>query len=109
VLGPGSLFTSVLAAAVVPDLRRALQAASARRVYVCNLRPQAPETAGFGVAEHVGALLAHGVAVDVVLCHPGALPRGDVAVPVVEVPVADDAGTAHDPVRLAGALADLVG
>ena len=35
------------------------------QVYVCNLRPQDPETAGFDVARHVEALVAHGVDVDV--------------------------------------------
>src|SRR5690606_16588046 len=38
VLGPGSLFTSVLAAAVVDDVRRAIGASAARCIYVCNLR-----------------------------------------------------------------------
>jgi uncharacterized cofD-like protein len=47
VLGPGSLFTSVLAAAIVPAVRSALQATSAQRVYVANLTPQVPETKGF--------------------------------------------------------------
>ena len=47
VLGPGSLFTSVLAAAVVPDVAAALAATTAQRVFVANLRPQVPETEGF--------------------------------------------------------------
>jgi len=108
VIGPGSLFTSVLAALVVPALRDALAATPARKVYVCNLREQWPETAGFDTAAHVEALRAHGVDVDVVLCHPGALPLGDVDVPVVERPVATAGGAAHDPERLAVALRDLV-
>ncbi len=44
---------------------------------------------------------------DVVLCHPGALPGGDVELPVVEREVALGSGLAHDPVRLGAALADL--
>ena len=109
VVGPGSLFTSVLAVVAVPAVREALAAASARKVYVCNLRPQVPETEGFDVAAHVAALRSHGLEVDVVLCHPGALPLGDLAVPCVERPVARDDRLAHDPARLAAALADLVG
>lgn len=109
VIGPGSLFTSVLAVVAVPALRDALAATAARTVYVCNLGPQVPETTGYDVAAHVRALLAHGVEPDVVLCHPGALPRGELGVECVERPVADAAGTAHDPVKLAAALADLVG
>lgn len=109
VIGPGSLFTSVLAVVVVPAIREALAATSARKVYVSNLGVQQPETAGYDVAAHVDALSAHGLEVDVVLCHPGALPRGAVAVECVEFPVAGDDGTAHDPERLASALHLLVG
>jgi len=109
VLGPGSLFTSVLAVVAVPALREALAATAARKVYVCNLWPQVPETEGYDVAAHVTALRAHGVNIDVVLCHAGALDRGDLDVACVEKSVANDGGTAHDPVRLAAALSDLVG
>ncbi|HEX3623549.1 MAG TPA: gluconeogenesis factor YvcK family protein, partial [Acidimicrobiales bacterium] len=44
VIGPGSLFTSVLAVVVVGDVRDALASTPGRKVYVCNLRPQLPET-----------------------------------------------------------------
>lgn len=111
VLGPGSLFTSVLAAAVVPAVRHALAATDARRIYVANLAPQVPETEGFSAADEVAALAAHGVAVDVVVCDPSR-PGGDrLAACGVEVrcaEVANEAGTAHDPGRLAGVLATLV-
>ena len=109
VLGPGSLFSSVLAAVIVPGIREALAATAARKVYVCNLRPPTEETAGFGAAAHVDALRAHGVEVDVVLCHPGTMPLGRLTVPWVERPVAGGGGSAHDPELLAAALADLVG
>ena len=109
VLGPGSLFTSVLAVAIVPDLREALAATPGRKVYVCNLRPQLPETAGYDVAAHVDALRAHGLEVDVVLCHPGSLPVGRLDVECVERPVARQDGSGHDPALLAAALEDLLG
>ena len=70
VLGPGSLFTSVLAACVVPDIAAALAARRAGRVYVCNLRPELPETAGYRPADHLRALAEHGIVVDTVLCDP---------------------------------------
>jgi uncharacterized cofD-like protein len=108
VMGPGSLFTSVLAALAVPDLRDAVADTGARRVYVCNLRPQQPETAGYDVAAHVAALRRHGVDPDVVLCHPGALAVGAVDVEVVEAAVAAESGLAHDPERLGAALAALL-
>ena len=110
VLGPGSLYTSVLAVVAVPAIRAALVAATgATKVYVCNLREQVPETQGYDVAAHVRALADHGVDVDVVLCHPGALPAGAVGVRCVERPVARPDRLAHDPEQLAAALADLVG
>ena len=89
VIGPGSLFTSVLAACVVPDIRAALAARSGGRVYVCNLRPQLPETAGFTTDDHLRAVRGHGVVVDVMV------PPGDLARPD---------GKGHDPERLAAVL-----
>ena len=109
VLGPGSLFTSVLAAAVVPGIRDAIEGSSALKVYVCNLRPQLPETGGYDVAAHVAALGRHGVVVDVVLCDTDHMELGTCAARVVSRDLAAAGGRAHDPVRLAAALADLVG
>jgi uncharacterized cofD-like protein len=108
VLGPGSLFTSILAVVAVPAIRAALASTAARKVYVCNLRPQVPETAGYDVAAHVDALTAHGVDVDVVLCDPAAMPLGMLTVPHVERPLARADSGAHDPAALATALADLL-
>ena len=110
VLGPGSLFTSVLAVAVVGGVRDALKRASGRRVYVCNVRAEAGETRGYDVAAHVAALRRHDVEPDVVLAQRGALPRGDLAdVEVVEADLVRPNGLAHDPVLLGEALAALVG
>jgi len=109
VLGPGSLFTSVLAVVAVPAIRQALATTPGRKIYVCNLRPQVPETEGYDVAAHVEALRGHGLEVDVVLCHPGALPLGSPGVECVERTLARPDGSAHDPVALASALSDLVG
>ncbi|MGH9149981.1 MAG: gluconeogenesis factor YvcK family protein, partial [Acidimicrobiales bacterium] len=108
VLGPGSLFTSVLAVVAVPALARAIRTTPAPKIYVCNLRPS-PETTGFTVADHVAALAAHGCAPDLVLCDPAAIEVGEVGTNCVLGPLADITGTAHDPVRLAAALADLIG
>jgi uncharacterized cofD-like protein len=109
ILGPGSLYTSVLAVTAVPALRQALAARAGGRVYVCNLRPQLPETAGFDVAAHVRALRAHGVEVDVVVHDPRSMPTGSLDVPVVETPLARADGLAHDPVLLAAVLRRLAG
>ena len=109
VLGPGSLFTSVLAAVAVPDIREAVERSAARKVYVCNLRPQVPETESFDVGRHVQALVAHGIHVDVVVCDTSGLALGDPGVPVVDVPLGRAGGLAHDPPKLASALSDLLG
>jgi len=109
VMGPGSLFTSVLAALAVPGIARGIRSSPGRRVYVANLRPEDEETAGYDVAAHVAALAAHGVVVDVVLADPAAIALGDLHVPVVSTPLAKANGRAHDPARLAAALGRLVG
>ena len=109
VLGPGSLFTSVLAAVAVPAIREGIDRSPAQTVYVCNLRPQDPETAGFDVAMHVDALVAHGVRIDRVVCDSSRIGIGDPAVPVVDVPLARPNGLAHDPAKLASTLSDLLG
>ncbi|MBV8160391.1 MAG: YvcK family protein [Acidimicrobiia bacterium] len=108
VVGPGSLFTSVLAVVAVPAIRDAIAGSRARTVYVCNLRPQVPETEGYDVAAHVAALAAHGLEADVVLCHPGAMPMGNVGVACIEAPTAAPDLSEHDPTLLAKALAALV-
>ena len=61
ILGPGSLYTSLLAALVVPGIVDAVLATPATRIFVCNLMTQPGETDGYGVAAHVAALAAHGV------------------------------------------------
>lgn len=57
VLGPGSLFTSVMAAMVVPGITEAINASGARLVYVANLITQDGETLGMDCADHLEALL----------------------------------------------------
>ena len=111
VIGPGSLYTSVLAALAVPDITKALVKTVAHRVYVANLRPQPAETAGFDVADHVAALQAHGVTVDTVVADCSSIDLGDterLGVRVVVAELAKANGLAHDPGRLAQVLADLV-
>lgn len=59
VLGPGSLFTSILPNLLVIDLAEALLHSRAKVVYVCNLATQPGETDGYSVADHVEALRRH--------------------------------------------------
>ena len=59
IAGPGSLFTSVLPNLLVQDIRRALEAATAPKLYVCNVAMQPGETDGFDLGQHVAALQRH--------------------------------------------------
>lgn len=111
VVGPGSLFTSVLAAAIVPAVQGALRDTAAQRVFVANLFAQVPETAGFTVAAEVAALGRHGVTVDAVVADP-TRELGDLAavapgVPVSVRPVAAEGGRVHDSALLAATLLEL--
>jgi uncharacterized cofD-like protein len=128
VIGPGSLYTSVLATCVVPGIREALALRTAGRVYVCNLRPQEPETSGLAPVDLLRAVLDHHVPVDVIVVdrrslhgadgsgsHPGLRPTDDLwelaRAAGVEVRVADLARpdrAAHDIGRVAELLAGLV-
>lgn len=109
VIGPGSLYTSVLAAASVDGIRSALATTSGQKVYVCNLFPQIPETEGYDVAAHLEALRCHGVEVDVVLWDSRAgLRAGPVDLPIVDRALVGPNRLVHEPARLAEALMDLL-
>jgi uncharacterized cofD-like protein len=119
VLGPGSLFTSVVAPLLVPGVAAAVR--RARRVaLVLNLADQGGETAGLDGAGHVRALLDHvpGLRLHAVLVHdgpaaaarpvradPGALAA--LGATVVTADLAAD-GARHDPAKLAAALGELL-
>jgi uncharacterized cofD-like protein len=108
VVGPGSLFTSILAVLCVPAIREALQQSSAKKIYVANLGEQHPETTGYDIARHVQALIDHGIEVDVVIRDPHTLSLGHVSGPtVIDWPIADEQGHLHDPDKLAAALRSL--
>jgi uncharacterized cofD-like protein len=59
VVGPGSLYTSVLPNLLVPAIAEAVEASRARKVYVCNVATQRGETEGYTLADHVAALESH--------------------------------------------------
>lgn len=112
IIGPGSLYTSVLAVAVVPAIREALRETSAQRVYVANVANERAEVRGFNLPEHIQALHEHGIEADAILACPTvhhvralAAVAPDVIVKLAEVS-ADD-GWGHDPQRLGVALREL--
>jgi uncharacterized cofD-like protein len=59
VIGPGSLFTSILPNLLVDDLARALCWSRAKKVYVCNVATQPGETDHYGVVDHVRVIYEH--------------------------------------------------
>lgn len=69
VLGPGSLYTSVIPNLLVEGIAHALRFAPGERVYVCNVATQPGETDGFSVVDHIRALEEHcgGLPVDRIL------------------------------------------
>ena len=131
-LGPGSLYTSILPNLLLADLARALAETSARVVLVLNLMTQPGETDGLGALDHLVAIEAHAGAglVDAVLVPAGAIPaarlaayRREGAEPVavdraalaargVEVVAADllaaEGLVRHDPDKLAAAAVALI-
>ena len=126
VLGPGSLYTSVAAVLVVPGIVEAINASTARLVYVANLTTQNAETLGMDAAQHLDGLLAlTGIRppstivanVSPVVVPPPLEPlhvdAGVIATYGVDVVHAElvEHGAApvrHDPVRLGGVLGRLV-
>ncbi|HYO43048.1 MAG TPA: gluconeogenesis factor YvcK family protein [Candidatus Limnocylindrales bacterium] len=60
VIGPGSLYTSILPALLVPGVREAIEGSGALVVFACNVATQAGETGGYDLADHVDALERHG-------------------------------------------------
>jgi uncharacterized cofD-like protein len=118
-LGPGSWYTSVIPHLMVPRLREALVATSARLVVVLNLEPQEGETPGFGPEDHLAALFEHApdLKVHTVLADRASVGHADVLERVVseagaELVLADvaeeGASDRHDHARLAAAFEAIV-
>ncbi|MER3544526.1 MAG: hypothetical protein C4311_07960 [Chloroflexota bacterium] len=59
VIGPGSLYTSILPNLLIEDITQAVRASRAFKVYVCNVATQRGETEGYTVYDHVAALVRH--------------------------------------------------
>ncbi|MBY6052280.1 YvcK family protein [Cytobacillus firmus] len=59
IIGPGSLYTSILPNLLVPRLGREVCQSKAKKVYICNLMTQAGETLDYTASDHVKALYNH--------------------------------------------------
>jgi uncharacterized cofD-like protein len=128
VIGPGSLYTSIMPSLLLPELLAAVRSSEAVKLYICNVATQKGETQGYNLSDHVAALERHTGAgwVDVVLANnrfdakrpgdygaepvnlhwPPATPRSHAATPrlVLEDVVDPENAHHHDPARLAAAV-----
>lgn len=131
-LGPGSLYTSIIPNLLVDGVAEAITASDAQKIYVCNIMTQDGETEGYTAADHLAALLRHstGGLVDLCLANSSPIPpelaaryraegaerltvdRARIAqmgVELVECPLAAGDGdfARHDPDALAGAILEI--
>ena len=129
VLGPGSLYTSIIPNLLVDGIVEAIRASDALKIYVCNVMTQEGETEGYTVSDHIAALFAHSAPglFDICLTNSSPIPKAVAAryaeegaerlrcdqaacealgVEIVERPVAtiSDGFVRHDPLALAREL-----
>ncbi|WP_283148963.1 gluconeogenesis factor YvcK family protein [Silvimonas soli] len=129
VLGPGSLFTSVLPNLLLPEIADAVNRNEhADKVYICNLMTEHGETDGMTASQHIQAILDHGISkVSKVIVNDEAIPEdalqryaeeeaqpvdndfaklADMGIEVIPSRIADlrDGTVRHDPIKLAAAV-----
>ena len=78
VLGPGSLYTSVIPNLLVDGIVEAIQESKGLKVYVCNVMTQEGETEGYTVSDHIAAIFAHSASGLFQLCltNSSPIPKG---------------------------------
>ena len=59
ILGPGSLYTSVIPNLLIKEISEEISRSKAKKIYVCNIMTQPGETDGYKVSDHLKALLKH--------------------------------------------------
>jgi uncharacterized cofD-like protein len=59
IIGPGDLYTSVITNLLVKDIRRALAATKAEKIYICNLMNKPGETSGYDAAKHTQEIIRY--------------------------------------------------
>lgn len=128
IIGPGSLFTSIMPNLLIKEMAAAIAGSPARKIFVLNTMNMRQETFGMSGSEYVDAVLRHasGVIVDTVLAHNGSEPEqietreGETAyrvaideneirqkgIKVITADIADDADPLrNDPSKLAAVFA----
>jgi uncharacterized cofD-like protein len=123
VVGPGSLYTSLLPNLLVPEINQAIRASRALKFYVCNVSTQEGETEGYSGGDHIHAIEQHlgGHIFDLIICNnrfEGELIEGVEYVTIeqsimdeymlYQAPLADDLTPwRHSADKLAGVIMDL--
>jgi uncharacterized cofD-like protein len=123
VIGPGSLFTSIIPDLLVPDIVAAIQASRALKIYVCNVATQPGETDGYTCEDHIKVLNEHiGESIfDIIVVnnkYESQLPSGsewvkptpeaEIEYPIYQTDLVDESQPwRHDSVKLARAVMDL--
>ena len=132
VLGPGSLYTSIMPNLLVPDIAAAVRESKAKKIYICNVMTQPGETDGYSVSDHVRAINKHAGAeiIDFVLANDGDIDTailqkyaalgaqpvridrkeaGESGAVIIRADLVDkEKGVIHDTKRLADVLFDLI-
>ncbi|WP_019552515.1 gluconeogenesis factor YvcK family protein [Propionispira raffinosivorans] len=75
ILGPGSLYTSIMPNLLVDDVAKTLRDSKAVKIYICNVMTQSGETDGYTASMHAKAILDHAGpgSIDYVLVNSGAI------------------------------------
>ena len=123
VIGPGSLFTSILPNLLVPDIVAAIRASRALKLYICNVATQLGETEGYSCEDHLKVITEHvGEGIfDVVVVNnqfvgklsPGidwvrTVPGKELELPIYSADLIDTVQPwRHDSTKLAKAIMDL--
>ena len=122
ILGPGSLFTSIVPNLLVRDLAAALAAASGLKMYICNVAEEPGQTTGYSVLDHLNVVrhYAGDDSVNIVIANDNALSGHeplspslipartnweDDAVCIWADVIDEETPTRHDPVKLAATVA----
>lgn len=59
ILGPGSLYTSVIPNLLIEEISHEIAKSNAKKIYVCNIMTQPGETDGYSVCDHINAIIKH--------------------------------------------------
>jgi len=76
IIGPGSLYTSILPNFLQSKICKTLAIAPGHKLYVCNVSTERGETTGFPLSRHVSELIKYGITLDSVLANSHSFPAG---------------------------------